>query len=165
MSTMRSGDAVYADDLEVGRRYPGGAMSVTEDEMIAFASAWDPQAFHVDRAVAARGHFGGIIASGIQTFGVFHRLAVTTIYRDWRIIAGRRVDRLEFPAPLRPDVVVRAEVVVEAIKVRDENRSVVAKHGMLRDGTGAVAFEMHAEAYMERRPPLNARVDTPALPA
>jgi acyl dehydratase len=36
---------------------------MTEDEVLTFAKAWDPQWFHTDAEAAAKGRFGGLIAS------------------------------------------------------------------------------------------------------
>jgi len=37
-----------------------------------------------------------VIASGIHTFGIFQRLAVTNVYPGWVIIAGSRMGDLVF---------------------------------------------------------------------
>ena len=43
-----------------------GPYTVSEDEVLRFATAYDPQWFHTDCEAAARGPFGGLIASGWQ---------------------------------------------------------------------------------------------------
>ena len=56
-----------------------GAHTFGESEIIAFASAYDPQYFHVDPALAAHSHFGGIVASGWHTAAVGHRRMVDAL--------------------------------------------------------------------------------------
>ena len=57
-------DRLWADNLSVGQIFEFGTHHVSEDELLDFARAWDPQDFHVDKAVAERGPYGGLIASG-----------------------------------------------------------------------------------------------------
>jgi acyl dehydratase len=64
----------YFEDYEVGAVYEYGYASVSEEEIVAFAQRFDPQAMHVDAEYAARGPFGGLIASGWHTAGIFMRL-------------------------------------------------------------------------------------------
>ena len=61
-------DALYLEDLTPGRRFTAGPVTVTEEEIIAFASRYDPQPFHTDpAAAAAHPLFQGLAASGWHT--------------------------------------------------------------------------------------------------
>ena len=57
-----------------GQVIEAGPASVTEQEIVAFAQAYDPQWFHTDPEAAERGHFAGLIASGWHTCGLAMRL-------------------------------------------------------------------------------------------
>ena len=50
--------------------------SMSHEEIVDFASRWDPQPFHVDDEWARDGVFGEVIASGVHSFAIFQRLAV-----------------------------------------------------------------------------------------
>ena len=155
MTTTGSDDAhrvVYAEDLVLGTPYITGKYRLERDDVISFARAWDPQAFHVDEAVAATHGFGGLIASGLQTACIFQRLAVTGVYSNWAIIAGRAIREMSFPRPVRPGSTLKGSVTITDVVARDEQRSLVHKHGELWDQDGARVFSMRAEAYMRRRP-------------
>ncbi|HEY6032296.1 MAG TPA: MaoC/PaaZ C-terminal domain-containing protein [Gaiellaceae bacterium] len=52
------------EDFEAGQVYELGTRTVTREEIVAFAREFDPQPFHLDEEAAARGPFGGLIASG-----------------------------------------------------------------------------------------------------
>ena len=54
----------YFDDYLPGATYDCGSVSVSADEIVSFARQFDPQPFHVDPGAAARGPFGGLVASG-----------------------------------------------------------------------------------------------------
>lgn len=66
----------YFDDPEIGERFRTGGVTMTEAEMIQLALAFDPQPFRIDVEEAAKSAFGGLIASGQQTFGVGWRMFV-----------------------------------------------------------------------------------------
>jgi len=51
------------EDIRPGDVVELGPVDVREDEVVAFASAYDPQPFHLDPRAAAEGPFGGLIAS------------------------------------------------------------------------------------------------------
>ena len=58
---------IYFEDLEVGAETEFGSYDVTRDEMLEFASKYDPQPFHLSDEEAAKTHFGQIAASGWHT--------------------------------------------------------------------------------------------------
>lgn len=57
----------FFDDIEIGTREVLGHHTFSEEEMIAFARAYDPQPFHLDPEAARRSHFGALVASGWHT--------------------------------------------------------------------------------------------------
>jgi acyl dehydratase len=89
-------------DHHPGQVIEAGPVSVTEDEIIRFAGAWDPQVMHTDPAGAARGRFGGLIASGWHTCAIAMRLAVENVLDGSEVIASPGVERLRWPHPVRP---------------------------------------------------------------
>lgn len=143
---------LYAEDISVGSTWNIGSRALSTKEMIDFATDWDPQDFHIDEVAAAKGYFGGIIASGVQTFGVFMRMAVDTVYSDWAIIAGRGVRNIDYLRPVRPDMTLHGSVRVDAIEARRDDRSAVLHTGTLTDDDGNPVVTIALEAYVSRRP-------------
>ena len=47
----------YFDDINVGDHLALGAHTFTAEDIKAFAAQYDPQAFHMDEAAAAKSHF------------------------------------------------------------------------------------------------------------
>ena len=70
--------APYFEDVRIGARLSLGAHRFEREAMLAFARAYDPQAFHLSDAGAAASHFGRLAASGWMTVGVATRLMVDT---------------------------------------------------------------------------------------
>lgn len=122
---------VYAEDLRVGERHELGSHRVTEQEILEFATAWDPQYFHVDTQAAAEGPFGGLIASGVHTVAIFQKLVVTACFRHWNIIAGKEIRDLRFPRPVRPGDELTGHVVVDEIAFDERQRADLVVRGVL----------------------------------
>lgn len=69
---------LYLDEVEVGKMYELGDYSFTRDNILRFATKYDPQPFHVDDAAAASGPFGRLAASGWHTSAAWMKCYVTT---------------------------------------------------------------------------------------
>lgn len=74
------------DEVVIGAREVLGAHTFTAPDIIAFALKYDPQPFHIDEEAARRSPFGGLIASGWHTGGVWMRLRV----EGWKRVNARR---------------------------------------------------------------------------
>ena len=75
---------------------------MSEAEIIEFANRYDPQLIHTDPSFAARGPFGGLIASGWQTAGWMMRLFADNFLPRTAAIASPGVDELRWKLPVRP---------------------------------------------------------------
>ncbi|MGQ3179086.1 MAG: acyl dehydratase, partial [Blastomonas fulva] len=58
---------IYYEDLEIGVTQSFGRYDVNREEVIEFASKYDPQEFHLSDEAAAKTHFGRLSASGWHT--------------------------------------------------------------------------------------------------
>ena len=92
----------YFEDYRPGITCTYGDTLVTEDAVIAFASEFDPQSFHVDAAAAAEGPFHGLIASGWHTSAIMMRILVENFLNDAASLASPGVDELRWLKPVRP---------------------------------------------------------------
>ena len=68
---------LYLEDLHVGDRFGSATIDVTENEIVEFASKFDPQPFHLDLDAATRSVFRGLAASGWHTAAMSMKLFVT----------------------------------------------------------------------------------------
>lgn len=99
-------------DLTVGRVIECGSHEVTEEEIIAFASRYDPQPFHVDRDSPEAARWGGLIASGWLTCSIAMDLIVRHVLRGSTSIGSPGVDEVRWEGPVRSGDVVSVRVVV-----------------------------------------------------
>ncbi|SDI28073.1 MaoC family dehydratase [Lutimaribacter saemankumensis] len=104
---------MYFDDLHVGFVFETESRSLSEDEIIAFASEYDAQPFHIDRDAAAQSIYGGIIASGFQTMLVAFRLTLESGVWNEASMGSPGMRDVQWRHPVRPGdaLRVRAEVV------------------------------------------------------
>jgi acyl dehydratase len=99
----------WFDDLKLGMRFKSGEKLVTREDIIRFASEFDPQPYHVDEAAAEHTAFKGLAASGWHTAAIAMRLAVEVRPFGPHPLLGIGVDELRWLAPVRPGDVLHIE--------------------------------------------------------
>jgi acyl dehydratase len=100
-------------EFQAGMSFAVGRRSVTEAEIIEFASRYDPQWFHTDPARAAASRWQGLIASGWHTCSIAMQLLVTHVLADSESIGSPGLEQIKWPNPLRPgeEVELRVDVL------------------------------------------------------
>ena len=94
-----------------------GPITVDQDEMIGFASRYDPQWFHIDPAKAKAGRWNGLIGSGWLTCGLAMRMTVAAALNDSEVFGSPGVERLRWMLPVHPGDVLRLENTVDSARV------------------------------------------------
>lgn len=102
----------YFEDYATGAVYMFGPISVQESEIISFARRFDPQSIHIDPEDAAKGPFGGLIASGWHTIGLMMRLFVEHFLSAVASRASPGVDEVRWHRPVRPGDQLRLRVSI-----------------------------------------------------
>ena len=100
------------EDYIVGATFICGSFTITEDEIIQFASQYDPQMMHVDRELARQGPFGELIASGWHTVARAMRLVVDN-FLPHNGLAAPGIDELRWPRPVRPGDTLTVHATIE----------------------------------------------------
>lgn len=144
---------LYADDLHVGDVFDLGSYRITHDDITEFASRWDPQFFHTDpQRAQLDGHFGGLIASGIQTMAIYQRLWVLSRDRPWHVIAGAGIDQLRLHRPVRADDTLAGRCTISRIDHEDERRrALVVTEGELTNQQDKSVLTQTMSVYMRTR--------------
>ena len=103
----------YLEDYTVGTTAEIGSVTVSQDEIIAFATRYDPQPFHTDPEAAKRWPYGGLIASGWHTAAMMMRVVVDHFIDGETSLGSPGLGPIRWKLPVRPgDVLrVRARVV------------------------------------------------------
>lgn len=102
--------------FHVGQVIEAGPYTITEAEILKFASAYDPQWFHTDPEAARQGPFEGLIASGWHTCSIAMRLVAEHILRDSESFASPGVSDVRWPHPVRPGDVLSLRVTVNEVR-------------------------------------------------
>lgn len=150
---------LYAEDLSVGDLFELGTTSVTEAAIVDFATIYDPLPIHVDPEAAATGPFGGIIGSAAHSLALYSSLASRVFVPRLALIAGKGIERLRLPNPLRPGVVHTAsiEILDVAPRFRDgasnTDRADLRCAGRLIDADGRVVLAMEPLQVIRYRSP------------
>lgn len=132
----------YFEDYVPGSVHDCGETSVSEDEIVEFATRYDPQSFHVDAALAADGPFGGLIASGWHTASLMMRLLADHYLSTVSSLGSPGVDELRWVKPLRPNVPLRLRATVADARLSRSkpDRGLVTTRAELLDPDGDVVF-------------------------
>ena len=144
----------YLEDISVGEAHQLGSYTVTEDGIVDFARAFDPQPFHVDRAAAARSHFGGLVASGWHTASIAMRLFVDGMVGQIASLGSPGVDELRWLAPVRPGdtLSLRTEITAVTPSGSRPDRGSVKVRYELTNQKGELVCTMIGIGIILRRP-------------
>jgi acyl dehydratase len=148
-------DDRYFEDYVVGAVYEYGYITVTEAEILDFAQVYDPQPIHVDPKFAARGPFGGLIASGWHTSAIMMRMFADHCLSRVASLASPGIDELRWPAPVRPGDTLRLRAtIVEARRSRSKpDRGLVRTRAELINDRAEVVLRLTAMNLIKARHP------------
>lgn len=147
----------YYEDLIVGQTRRFGSRLVERDEVIDFATKYDPQPFHLSDEAAAQTHFGRLSASGWHTGAMAMRLLV-----EEQDAAGHQglgspgIDELRWVRPVYPGDTLSLET-----EVLDKRRSQSRPEMGLFTSTTRV-FNQHGEVVMTMTAKAMVRTRDPA---
>tara|TARA_R100001224_G_scaffold84818_1_gene54121 strand:- start:2 stop:460 length:459 start_codon:yes stop_codon:yes gene_type:complete len=103
----------FYEDLAIGQKQAFGRYEVTREEVIEFASKYDPQPFHLDDEAAAATHFGRLSASGWHTCAMTMAMLVENLKANRQAGLGSPgIDQLRWKRPVFPGDTLRCESVV-----------------------------------------------------
>jgi acyl dehydratase len=129
----------YLEDYAVGQVYHSGRLRTDREQIIAFATQFDPQPYHLDENAARKSVFRGLAASGWHTAALSMRLLVEGEFRPADGVLGVGFDELSWPRPVRPGDELRVES--EVLEVRpSKSRN---DRGLIRVRT--TTFNQHGE--------------------
>ena len=152
--------ATYAyKDFPVGREFPLGPQSISAEQIIAFASEFDPQPMHLSEEAGRQSILGGLAASGWHTCSLLMRMMADSYISDSTSQGSPGIDFVDWKKPvLAGDTLVGKSIVLEQrpsasrpgiglVKLRHElynQRGVLVSHGentvmFLMRGNGGVA--------------------------
>lgn len=113
----------YWEDFRPGETAQFGAYLVTREEILEFASEYDPQPIHLDDEAAKKSIVGGLCASGWHSCAMVMRMMCDEYLLDTACLGGLGIEDARWRAPVRPgDILSATRLCVEsrASKTRPE---------------------------------------------
>ena len=106
---------LYWEDFEVGSVREFGQTPVSREAVLAFASQFDPQPFHLDDAAAEASLFGRLSASGWHTCAMTMRMMCDDYLLESASLGSPGIDNLRWLSPVYPGDTLRVRLhVLEA---------------------------------------------------
>jgi acyl dehydratase len=143
----------FEDFPSAGRFGTFGPRHVTREEIIAFATEFDPQPMHLDEQAAKQSMLQGLSGSGWHLCSIVMRMMYDGFIGRTASLGSPGVNELRWLAPLRPgdDLTIDVDVVeARASKSRPETGIVTLKCAV-RNAAGQVLAEMVSPIIVKRR--------------
>lgn len=104
---------IFYEDVAVGDIHKFGAITISREEIIEFASKYDPQPFHLDDEAAEHSVFGKLCASGWHTGAIMMRMLVDqSIATGVASMGSPGLDEIRWLAPVFPGETLSVETEV-----------------------------------------------------
>ena len=111
----------YFDDFHVGESFETEPNFISKDEIIDFASKYDPQSFHLDEDAAKNGPFGRLTSSGFMTLGKSFTQIFNTNVFNGSSMGAWGLDELRWTKPVYPGDTLKTQVEVLEKKLSSKN--------------------------------------------
>ncbi|HEY6961102.1 MAG TPA: MaoC family dehydratase [Gaiellaceae bacterium] len=143
----------WFEDFSVGDVTDVGPVTVTEEEIVEFASRYDPQPFHVDPQAAKESIYEGLIASGWHTAALFMGMFVRAVLLDSASLGSPGVEELRWLAPVRPGDTLTGRSTVTDVRASesDPRRGTVFTTNEVLNQDGVVVMRLKARGFFARR--------------
>ena len=144
----------YFEDFFAGQEIPLGSRTVSEEEIIAFATAFDPQPFHVDHDAAAASMYGAVIASGWHTCSMMMRMVVDGMMASSSSMGSPGLDKVRWHLPVRAGDTITVSYLTTAVKASTSkpDRGVVWSTWRAVNQHGELACTIEGMGMFGRRP-------------
>jgi len=140
------------EEVEIGTRSTAGPYLLSKDEIIRFATQYDPTPRHIDEEAGLRSQFGGLTASGSHTFAIYILLS-GRLQPHFQVLMGLGWDELKLPNPVRPGDELDLEMTVlekRESKTRPD-RGIVRNKNLLRNQKRETVLECISSIFVARR--------------
>lgn len=99
----RSQDAkLYFEDFALGQPVAFGRTVVTKDEIVAFATVFDPQPLHLDEDAARSSVIGRLCASGWHSCAILMRMLTDELLNKASSLGSPGMEEVKFLKPVFP---------------------------------------------------------------
>ncbi len=105
-------DLIHFEDFLPGQEFDLGALTVTREDIVEFASEFDPQPFHLDEDAGKASLLGGLAASGWHSAALVMRLMATGLLTRATCMGSPGISKLQWKHPVFPGDTLTAKAEV-----------------------------------------------------
>ncbi len=144
----------YYEDLAAIANDELGSRIISREDIIRFATEFDPQPFHVDEEAAKKSPYGGLIASGWMTCSVTMRLMCDHYLLQAASLGSPGIDAVRWLKPVRPgDTISVVRKTLEARKsVSKPDRGLIKSLWEVKNQHGEIVMTMEGMGLFMCRP-------------
>jgi acyl dehydratase len=148
-------DLLHYEDFPEGLVIPLGTHHLSKEEVIAFASEWDPQPFHLDEAAGERSVLGGLSASGWQTSAILIRLSVEGYANRSAAMASNSMEECKWLRPVHSGETLTGRVTVlsRRLSAKRPEMGILKMKFELMNMAGEIKAELTGVQFMKVRHP------------
>ena len=145
----------YYEDVEPGTEFEIGRHTPSKEEIISFATQWDPQPFHMDDEAGRQSLMGGLSASSCHTYSISSLIYSKSVHK--LKTAAMLGLQMKFPTPVRPDqeLTLFETYVAKRVSNSRPGLGIITSRTCLRNPEGDDVMVMESNFLVE------ARGDTP----
>jgi len=138
-------DDRFYEDYDIGAVYECGSFSIDEDEIIAFATHYDPQPMHTDPSVS-----GGVVASGWHTACLTMRLIADNFLSRVAGLPSPGIEAIAWTHPIHPGEPIRVVAKVEKKRVSQSkpDRGILTTTFIARNSEGIETMTFRASNFV-----------------
>jgi acyl dehydratase len=139
-------------EFRAGQVLELGSYTLSEAEIIEFATRYDPQPFHIDPDAARASNWGGIIASGFHTCSVAMRLIVQNALAGSESSGSPGLSSVRWLKPVRPGDTLSLRVEVQQANVSQSGGTgIVVWQWQLSNQRGEMVLDLVATSLFNLR--------------
>lgn len=146
---------IFYEDLKVGEVEEFGSYTVTRDEVVEFASKYDPQPFHLDEELAKNSVFGDLCASGWHTGAMMMRMIVDrSIGSRIASMGSPGLDNVEWKKPVFPGDVLslRGKIIDMRESASRSNLGLLKSEYEVLNQNNEIVMRVIANSMILKRP-------------
>ncbi|MDQ0423180.1 acyl dehydratase [Peteryoungia aggregata LMG 23059] len=146
-------DRLHYEDFTQGRQFELGPRTVTAEEIIDFASEFDPQPMHLSEEAGKQSILGGLSASGWHTSSLFMRMMIDAYVLKAASEGAPGIEFMQWRKPvLAGDTLSGRSVVEEARPMRSRPHLGIVTFGHeLRNQRGELVLSARNAVMVRRR--------------
>jgi acyl dehydratase len=135
---MEAPELLHFEDFRKGQIFRLGSHTMHQDEMIEFASEFDPQSQHLDPEAARHSMLGGLAASGWHLGALSMRMMVDGLFNRTTSLGSPGIEEVQWRKPVLVGdrIHLEGEVLGTRLSSRENRGFVHFRFTMTRDNVG-----------------------------